>query len=470
MLARVDEMLELVGLSDRGDDLVKRYSLGMRQRLGIAAALLKDPALVILDEPANGLDPAGIREIRLLLRQLADEGRTVLVSSHLLGEIEQICDRVAIIARGRTVTSGPVRDVLDRSETVVQVVRVPNLRGGAAALRAAGFDVTHDGSVLRVGASLQAGGDITQTLAAAGHWVCELRPEQASLEDRFLEAHRGGLSVTATFTTLLRVEMRRALARRAVRVLVALALVGTAIAAVIAYATGGSFDPVTASSDPSIWRLADYAGGGGETILSVTVVFLAIGALLGGATVAAADWRAGTMTTLCTWETRRARLLAARFAAIAILAVAISWVLQAAFILAMLPAVLLRGTTDGVDSAWWSALLGSAGREAVVIALAALLGAALATIGRNTTAALGTAFVYLAIVEGIVRGIWPERARWLIGENATIVLTGKRFDDAPFIRDPSLATITLAAYAAAIVFVAVTLFRRREHRGRNLRA
>ena len=111
---RVDDVLAEVGLEHRAGDAVKRYSLGMRQRLGLAAALLKDPELLVLDEPANGLDPAGIREIRVLLRRLGAEGRTVFVSSHLLSEVEQTCDSVAILRAGRCVAAGPVRQVLAR--------------------------------------------------------------------------------------------------------------------------------------------------------------------------------------------------------------------------------------------------------------------------------------------------------------------------------------------------------------------
>jgi ABC-2 type transport system ATP-binding protein len=110
----VAEVLGTVGLADRADDRVRTYSLGMKQRLGIAAALLKDPTMLILDEPANGLDPAGIVEVRELVRRLGSEGRTVFISSHILSEIQHMADRVAILARGRLVKEGPVREVLAR--------------------------------------------------------------------------------------------------------------------------------------------------------------------------------------------------------------------------------------------------------------------------------------------------------------------------------------------------------------------
>ena len=112
---RVDEVLDQVGLGTRAGDRVKTYSLGMKQRLGLAAALLKDPEVLILDEPANGLDPAGLKEVRDLLRRLGDDGRTVFLSSHLLGEVQQICDRVAILSRGRCIASGRVEEPLGSS-------------------------------------------------------------------------------------------------------------------------------------------------------------------------------------------------------------------------------------------------------------------------------------------------------------------------------------------------------------------
>ena len=185
--AAVTAVLERVGLAERADDLVKTYSLGMRQRLGLAAALLKDPALLILDEPANGLDPAGIREIRLLLRSLAAEGRTILVSSHQLGEVQVTCDAVAIVDRGKVVAAGTVSEVLHRGRSSTLLVRIDDLARGAASLESAGFQVTTDGPHLRVTAPPTAGAEVTKTLAAAGQWVEELRVDDASLEDLFLE-------------------------------------------------------------------------------------------------------------------------------------------------------------------------------------------------------------------------------------------------------------------------------------------
>jgi ABC-2 type transport system ATP-binding protein len=184
---RVTATLERVGLAERADDLVKRYSLGMRQRLGLAAALLKDPELLILDEPANGLDPAGIKEVRDLLRGLGDEGRTVFVSSHLLSEVRQTCDRVAILARGRCVAAGPVTDVLANGHGAGLLVRLEDLDGGRAVLAAAGIPASLDGDALRVALAPAEAATVTHALAGQGLYLTELRPDEADLETVFLE-------------------------------------------------------------------------------------------------------------------------------------------------------------------------------------------------------------------------------------------------------------------------------------------
>jgi ABC-2 type transport system ATP-binding protein len=185
---RVDDMLDVVGLGDRADDLVKRYSLGMKQRLALAAALLKDPELLILDEPANGLDPAGMREVRHLLRRLADDGRTVFVSSHILAEIESTCDRVAILAHGRCVSHGTVDEVVSEAgHRPSVVVKVADLDAGERALHAARMGVERIDGSLRVDVPPESAGDVTRVLAHADQWVTELRPDRFSLEDVFLE-------------------------------------------------------------------------------------------------------------------------------------------------------------------------------------------------------------------------------------------------------------------------------------------
>jgi ABC-2 type transport system ATP-binding protein len=183
--ARVDAVLEQVGLADRADDIVKTFSLGMRQRLGLAAALLKDPELLILDEPANGLDPAGIREIRELIRLLGDEGRTVFLSSHYLGEVEQVCDHVAIVARGKTITAGPIHDVLAAARPTAMYVKVANLRLGARTLTAAGFETTIDDGRLHVVGNPNEGEVVNRALVAEGLYPSELRPIETTLEDAF---------------------------------------------------------------------------------------------------------------------------------------------------------------------------------------------------------------------------------------------------------------------------------------------
>jgi ABC-2 type transport system ATP-binding protein len=182
--ARVDAVLDQVGLADRAGDLVKGYSLGMRQRLGLAAALLKDPELIVLDEPANGLDPAGIREVRLLLRQLAAEGRTVFVSSHQLSEVEQTCDQVAIVHHGRTLVTGRVADIIGPSRLVA---RIDDPAAAASVLARAGLSAVCDNGTLRIGAAPEQGACVARLLGQAGHWVQELRPERNTLEDLFLE-------------------------------------------------------------------------------------------------------------------------------------------------------------------------------------------------------------------------------------------------------------------------------------------
>ena len=181
--AVVDEALVRVGLGERADDRYKSFSLGMKQRLAIAATLLKSPDLLILDEPTNGLDPAGIREIRELIRDLGAAGVTVLLSSHILAEVQQVCTSATIIGNGRMLMSGDVEDLLGRTS---YRLRVSDPEAAATALEDAGMTVRRDAQALDV-ATDEPGDRITRILAGAGLYLSELTPVRADLETIFLE-------------------------------------------------------------------------------------------------------------------------------------------------------------------------------------------------------------------------------------------------------------------------------------------
>jgi ABC-2 type transport system ATP-binding protein len=186
---RVDEVLEQVGLRDRAKDRVKTYSLGMKQRLAVASALLKQPRLLILDEPANGLDPGGIREMRDLMRSLVEIGMTVVLSSHILGEVQQICDSVTIISLGRRVATGPVTEVLaahSSGSVRVRLESTNDLTTAAELLASAGAGVDVRADHLLV-SSVERPAWVTRTLAEKGLYVNELAPVTVDLEDVFLE-------------------------------------------------------------------------------------------------------------------------------------------------------------------------------------------------------------------------------------------------------------------------------------------
>lgn len=186
--SKVDRALDLVALSDRACDPVNTYSLGMRQRLGIAAALLPEPAVVILDEPTNGLDPAGILDMRGLLRELAQAGTTVFVSSHQLSELEQICDHLVLLRRGRLVYQGPMAELLDRrlSRLVGRPESPEAARGLADLVRASGHEAhVEDGAVIVAAPGAWAGA-FNRLAHANGMTLVELGVHAPTLEEAFL--------------------------------------------------------------------------------------------------------------------------------------------------------------------------------------------------------------------------------------------------------------------------------------------
>jgi ABC-2 type transport system ATP-binding protein len=190
---RIDGALARVGLSKRADERVKRYSQGMRQRLGVARSLLGDPELLILDEPTNGLDPAGIHEFRAMIRGFVAEGRTVLLSSHLLDEVERICDKVAIVDRGHVVMQGSIAELAADGEQTILVATSDDERALAiVAEHRAVASVTSEPDGLRVTLhpdveAEAAAGDIGRRLVLAGLAIRRFEPARASLEQRFLE-------------------------------------------------------------------------------------------------------------------------------------------------------------------------------------------------------------------------------------------------------------------------------------------
>ena len=190
--SRVSELIALVELFDRAHDRVGTYSLGMKQRLGVAMALLPDPDLLILDEPANGLDPLGIIGIRDLLRRLRDQGKTIFLSSHLLGELEQVADWLVMLNQGKALFRGPARDLLDRraelvveAEDGMQLDLVERLASGA------GYRVSREDQALRIACPARFADTLNQQAREAGATGLTIRTREASLEQLFLALLKG---------------------------------------------------------------------------------------------------------------------------------------------------------------------------------------------------------------------------------------------------------------------------------------
>ncbi|HET9782962.1 MAG TPA: ABC transporter ATP-binding protein [Candidatus Dormibacteraeota bacterium] len=183
---RVEEVLDIVELSSRAHRKFGTYSTGMKQRLGVAAALLKDPELLILDEPTNGLDPQGMAEMRKLIKQIGQGERTVLLSSHLLGEVEQICDRVGVISNGRLVRQSTVDDLIGREGVLVRAQPLDRAQQLLTAMFGPECVAQSDGG-LHVKVKPEQSTEVNRQLVGAGVAVSELRPFERSLEEVFFQ-------------------------------------------------------------------------------------------------------------------------------------------------------------------------------------------------------------------------------------------------------------------------------------------
>ncbi len=185
----IDELLDTVGLLARGDSKFQTYSLGMKQRLGLAYAMLGDPELLFLDEPTNGMDPEGMIEVRDLIRSLGTDGRTVLLSSHLLHEVEQVCDSVTIISKGKLIAQGEVAELLrSRGSEQVRLRTTDNARAVEILSALEWVDaVTTEGDFLHASAPQERSADLTAALSQSEVYVAEMGPVGTSLEQYFLE-------------------------------------------------------------------------------------------------------------------------------------------------------------------------------------------------------------------------------------------------------------------------------------------
>lgn len=293
-------------------------------------------------------------------------------------------------------------------------------------------------------------------------------------------------------------EVRRCLARRLVWVLVAIALVGIVATSLILFFSTADATDGLAERERVVQDCARFSGSNpivaeqrcreqispeafdnrirltelwpegreeSERALVTSMIFLAIGGLLGGASMVGADWRFGTMSTLLTWEPRRVRLAVARFTAVFVLAFAIGLALQALLVGGVLPAFLANGITEGADAGWAWSLVSGMVRMQLLVGFAALLGAAVAMLGRNTAAALGAGFAYMIVGENLVRAWKPWLRPWLLAENAYIFLAGFTPADIGIGRGFAAAAATLAAYALGLAAVATAVFRRRDVAG-----
>jgi len=191
---RIDEVLELVDLTSRAKDKFSNYSTGMKQRLAVACALLHNPEFIILDEPTNGMDPAGMKEIRELIMELGKQGRTIFLNSHLLHEVEQVCERVAIIKKGKVVVQGAVKDLIGTGDVLQVTVKDPDK--AIAILREQKWisSVSKEDNHLLLGVKADKAADVSAVLAKENIFATELKVKDTSLEQFFLEKTEGEIN------------------------------------------------------------------------------------------------------------------------------------------------------------------------------------------------------------------------------------------------------------------------------------
>ena len=267
--------------------------------------------------------------------------------------------------------------------------------------------------------------------------------------------------MTVSMRALMAVEVRRCLSRRLVMVLVGLAVLGATVTGVLVFVNTSAPGEVGAEHDPlrlvDLWQSTDNGG-----ILLPVLALLLFGALLGAASVVGAEWRYRTMESLLTFEPRRVRVAVAKLAATALTAVVIAAALIGFFVLALTPALVLHGTTEGADAAWLFAALEGLGRGLFVVGLSATLAASVSLATRNTAAVVIGAFLYLQILERAVIAWKPWLSLWAFTENVGTFITWAPLEDAERSPAPGDAALRLTLYVGVIAAAAAWSFRRRE--------
>ena len=457
--AEVPELLELVGLGERGDDRFRRYSFGMKQRLGIAGALLGDPSLLILDEPINGLDPAGVHEMRGLIGRLASGERTVLVSSHVLAELEQVCDWLIVIDGGRLIFQGPADELLDRTgaRLVVAPEHPADLDRLGGLLAAAGHDGhPHDDHLeIAVNGSDPRGlaAAVNRTAGSGGIVLAELRVARTSLEDRYLTMMNGGRAMITMFKAEL-LKLRRR------RVAAAVAITALAFAAI---ASAGVFLSATESGAPGSERGATVASlgqaGGATAAFAIGTSFVGILVLVLFIANVAGEFSQGTFRTLLMRQPRRVGLLAGKMAALLVLA---AIVLALALVLTVAASAAIAPSQD-VSTASWFGLDGlgeAAGDYATAlfgVAAWAALGMALAIFVRSIPVALAIGIVWSGPFEHLLEDAWGTAGQWFPGLLLEALAAGGTPDVSA-----SRALVLVALYVTAAAGAAGLVFARRD--------
>ena len=362
------------------------YSLGMKQRLGVAAALLKEPELLILDEPTNGLDPAGMAEMRTFIRSLGDDGRTVVLSSHLMGEVEEVADRVGVINEGALIAEGTVAELRGRprlrvrAEPAADAVRLIGALPGVDA-------VTYRDGLLDIAVDPARAPDINRALVEAGVAVAALYAEQPSLEDVFL-----GLTTRPMICAELLMLRKRA----ATWVLLG---IWTVFGAFVVYGIPYAVDPQPASGDINQFLPQSLAG----TALGGFPFLGGVFALMLGVLAFGSEYGWGTLKTLLIQRPGRLGVLGAKLAALGVVLIVFSVALFVTGALVSTVIAHIEGKSVSWPSSWLLVRAVAAGW--LILAAWATLGVLLGIATRGTSLAIGIGVLYTVVAEGLLSAL-----------------------------------------------------------------